>query len=32
MNIHTTTNTEGAYFTDTMKWQDQWQLILGAQG
>ncbi|HUO02645.1 MAG TPA: TonB-dependent receptor, partial [Rhizomicrobium sp.] len=31
VNIHTTTNTEGAYFTDTMKWHDQWQLILGAR-
>ena len=30
-NINTTTNTEGAYFTDTMKLQDQWQLILGAR-
>ena len=30
-NIDTTTNTEGAYFTDTMKLQDQWQLILGAR-
>ena len=30
-NIRTTTNTEGAYFTDTMKLQDQWQLILGAR-
>jgi len=31
VNIHTTTNTEGAYFTDTLKWQDQWELILGAR-
>jgi catecholate siderophore receptor len=31
VNIHTTTNTEGAYVTDTLKWQDQWQLILGAR-
>ena len=30
-NIHTTTNTEGGYFTDTMKWNDQWELILGAR-
>ena len=31
VNIRTTTNTEGAYFTDTVKLQDQWQLILGAR-
>ena len=31
VNIHTTTNTEGGYFVDTMKLQDQWQLILGAR-
>ena len=30
-NIRTTTNTEGGYFTDTMKLDDQWQLILGAR-
>jgi catecholate siderophore receptor len=30
-NIRTTTNTEGAYLTDTMKLQDQWELILGAR-
>jgi catecholate siderophore receptor len=30
-NIKTTTNTEGGYFTDTMKLEDQWQLILGAR-
>ncbi|HWY61500.1 MAG TPA: TonB-dependent siderophore receptor [Rhizomicrobium sp.] len=30
-NINTTTNTEGAYFVDTMKLQDQWELILGAR-
>lgn len=30
-NIDTTTNTEGAYLTDTMKLADQWQLILGAR-
>ena len=31
VNINTTTNTEGAYATDTMKLADQWQLILGAR-
>ena len=31
VNIKTTTNTEGAYFTDTMKLEDQWELILGAR-
>ena len=30
-NIRTTTNTEGAYLTDTMKLEDHWQLILGAR-
>jgi catecholate siderophore receptor len=31
VNIRTTTNTEGAYLTDTMKLEDQWELILGAR-
>ncbi len=31
VNIDTTTNTEGAYFADTMKLEDQWELILGAR-
>jgi catecholate siderophore receptor len=31
VNIKTVTNTESAYFTDTMKLEDQWQLILGAR-
>lgn len=31
VNIRTTTNTEGAYFTDTLKLEDQWELILGAR-
>jgi catecholate siderophore receptor len=31
VNIDTTTNTEGVYATDTMKLDDQWQLILGAR-
>ncbi len=31
VNIRTTTNTEAAYFIDTMKLEDQWELILGAR-
>ncbi len=31
VNIDTTTNTEGAYATDTMKLGDEWDLILGAR-
>jgi catecholate siderophore receptor len=31
VNINTTTNTEGGYFTDTLKLGDEWQAILGAR-
>ncbi len=31
VNITTTTNTEGAYATDTLKLGDEWQAILGAR-
>jgi catecholate siderophore receptor len=31
VNIDTTTNTEGVYATDTVKLDDQWQLIVGAR-
>ena len=31
VKINTTTNPEGAYFVDTIKLQDQWELILGAR-